>query len=798
MPLHSPPALLLDNGLTLHLHHRPHLKRAAAWLRVAAGSHDAPVAWPGLAHFLEHLFFLVPAEPSGTTGLMAFVQQQGGQVNARTNERCTDFFFELSPAAFADGLHRLCDMLAAPSLGLPEQRREREVLHAEFIAWQRDPKTRHAHWLHSPLNAAHPLRGFHAGNRYSLAVPNPAFQRALRDFYQRYYQTGQMTLCLVGPQPLERLRALAEQASRPLRAGVAVAQRPPPALMTVPHEVEAGTDESTLQLIFACEGLPAGDQAALDFLATWIASPHPGGLLDECQQRRLASAVALNVRYRFAGQALLAIELQLTAKGRQAIGLVTALCLDWLKHFHAQNDWAGLREEYARLEQRRLLVAGALEQARYSIERPGANGLDEAGCQALDALLGQLRAATLIHPLRQPLASVASPHWRAPPPNRFLRPGPRRANRPPLHPALRCLPGPMPGNEQAALRLRWQFTEPVPAALFEVADRALATLQSEAAQAGFALSLSSTAVGWTLSCSGVANALPGLFAEALAQLRHPAPQAWRQAPDAPAALIPIRELLAQLPRQLSGAIGPSDPDTPATAEALDELWAKARWQGLTVGLEPPHRNALIDVLPSVPGSPLPSPIAPGRFLAGRQWRPLPTLSSEPAILVFYPVPDSSLASEANWRLLNHLSQAAFYQRLRVELQLGYAVFSDFRQIEGQGGLLFGVQSPATPVAELLNCIEVFIESLPARIAALAPGEFAAQRQALAARFVLDDLPLPTAAELLWQARLAGHGDQPLNHLRQTLLDLHQKTLVQAAHTLTTPNPPCLILANTPR
>ncbi|MEB0055108.1 insulinase family protein, partial [Pseudomonas sp. FG1] len=60
-----------------------------------------------------------------------------------------------------------------------------------------------------PLSARHPLRAFHAGNRYSLPVPRRAFQQALHDFYQRFYQAGQMTLSLTGPQPLAELKALA-------------------------------------------------------------------------------------------------------------------------------------------------------------------------------------------------------------------------------------------------------------------------------------------------------------------------------------------------------------------------------------------------------------------------------------------------------------------------------------------------------------------------------------------------------------------------------------------------------------
>ena len=89
---HTVEHLTLPNGLRVVLCHAPRLKRCAAALRVAAGSHDVPAMWPGLAHFLEHLFFLGTEQFPAEENLMAFVQRHGGQVNASTRERTTDFF----------------------------------------------------------------------------------------------------------------------------------------------------------------------------------------------------------------------------------------------------------------------------------------------------------------------------------------------------------------------------------------------------------------------------------------------------------------------------------------------------------------------------------------------------------------------------------------------------------------------------------------------------------------------------------------------------------------------------------
>ncbi|MCK8688327.1 insulinase family protein, partial [Pseudomonas umsongensis] len=176
-------------------------------------------------------------------------------VNAQTCERTTDYFFELPTQAFAEGLERLADMLAHPRMDLDDQHREREVLHAEFIAWSQDAAAQQQLALLDGLSDAHPLRGFHAGNRDSLAVPQPEFQQALQDYYQRYYQTGQMTLSLVGPQSLDELRLLAEAFGNVIAKGEKVAQQAPTPLMAGADNRYQQTGEHRLDLLFALDAL---------------------------------------------------------------------------------------------------------------------------------------------------------------------------------------------------------------------------------------------------------------------------------------------------------------------------------------------------------------------------------------------------------------------------------------------------------------------------------------------------------------------------------------------------------------
>jgi secreted Zn-dependent insulinase-like peptidase len=161
------------------------------------------------------------------------------------------------------------------------------------------------------------------------------------------------------------------------------------------------------------------------------------------------------------------------------------------------------------------------------------------------------------------------------------------------------------------------------------------------------------------------------------------------------------------------------------------------------------------------------------------WHEINTAALDAALLLFCPTPTQSLADEAAWRLLAHLLQGPFYQRVRVELQIGYAVFSGIRQINGQTGLLFGVQSPSVSLEGIMEHLRTFLAQLPVLIDAsdnLGHPELAQQ-------FTAQALPIAQAAELLWQARLAGHPSDYLARLQHAIQALSREDLQRAAQQL---------------
>ncbi|MDD2059257.1 pyrroloquinoline quinone biosynthesis protein PqqF [Pseudomonas sp. GD03860] len=765
--------LTLDNGLQVTLRHAPQLKRCAAAVRVMAGSHDAPRAFAGLAHFLEHLLFLGNERFPLDDGLMRYVQRHGGQVNASTRERTTDYFFEVPQAAFAGGLERLCEMLARPSFERAAQAREREVIHAEFIAWSRNAQAQAQFALLQAVSKRHPLSGFQAGNRYSLPIHSAYFQVALQGFHQRFYQAGQMTLSLCGPQSLDVLQTLANSIASQIAVGAKVAQHPPPALAA--HALEPVLNGSQLELLQAVEQLPAGADQAIDFLTTWLTDTRPGGLLAALRERGWAHAIECSALYSFAGQALLHTRLMLSDPA--VVDPAQVLLLDWLR-FLRGADWTALNAEYAGLQRCRSQAATALDLARRDSTAQPFAALTEQGQAALRSLLDTLLLGarpTRRHawqlPAREPLLNPQSLDTNA-------CAAPVGLTWSPILPALR---------QQGVVYLRWQLTSALRDRLWHVLDRALQPLRERAARAAVELQFNTASEFWQVRCAGVPVAVIVVVNELLEILPRPSAASWRAEATVEPDSMPIRALIKQLPEQLAG---PSQGPLPACTLSqgdLDALWLHATWQAMAIGFDEPAQQALNRVLQAVPGQP-----GAQRAVAIepiRRWQRLPPPASEQALLLFCALPASD---EACARLLAQQIQGPFYQRLRVELQLGYAVFSAYRQLQGCSGLVFGVQSPSASHAQILTHIEEFLATLPGSLTCTAES-----RKALAEQWEEASMSNADVAEWAWQAHLAGRPGVRLEDLQASILSIHEDQLRQLVDDLQRATHGWLCLANGP-
>ncbi|WP_120993553.1 pyrroloquinoline quinone biosynthesis protein PqqF [Stutzerimonas urumqiensis] len=801
-----PQPLILSPGVCLRFVALPPGNRAAALVRVHAGLHDAPVAYPGLAHFLEHLLFLGSEGFGPDEGLMPFVQRCGGQLNATTRARHTDYFFEVPSEALPGALARLCDMLAQPLLDIEAQHREREVVHAEFLARAQDADTLIEAALGALLAGDHPFGGFHAGHRGTLSVESPAFQDGLRAFHQCHYRSGQLELWVAAPEPPRPGDPWLERAQGLFGDG-AIRQRPPalPALDGRQFGLQLPDGAPQLLQVFALDRLPDGSSAALGVLGELLASQAAHSLHQVLVTQGWCERVSLRVAYFHADQAVVAIELTLTAAGLAARGEVAEAVRSWLLfvvHAPALDGWL---DEQRRVMGRRLIGLSPLARLRHEVEPHAWMALDapRALHDCLVAVLDRMNRQTpalLIcdaHPRPPmpragfPLAMTCEPlqttplrrwQWRLPAANPWLCDRPRRPmpDAPPS-PALRALPD---EAGEPMLLLRWRFGGLPDARVAGRARRLVARHAWAAQQAGVALRLDTLPTEWRLTLSGCAEPIPAILLD-LAPLF----VSLEAAEDEPAAEsgpggLAIRQLLEYLPTALDL------PTEQAQARPVPagRLWERARWDALALGLDAGTAGMLAEAMTGL-GTPTPvGQSFDGATPAG--WHRFGPATGDAALLLFYPLPAPTPLIEASWRLLARHYESPFYRRLRSELQLGYAVFCGFRLVGGHAGLLFGVQSPTASADEVLTHIEAFLGDRYAllRRAMPAPGELAAD-----VRAALDSATSRASAHR--QAFLAGLSTGYPQAVQQALGEVDATLLLEQAQRLAHPSTPRVVLCN---
>ncbi len=696
---------MLPNGLRLHLAHDPAASRAAAWLRVAAGSHDEPSAHPGLAHFLEHLSFLGGAAFPGDERLMPWLQVRGGQVNASTRGRTTDYFFEVTAEHLGAGLARLIDMLARPLLDIDAQRREREVLEAEYLARSADEQTLIDAALALGLPAGHPLRRFAAGRRDSLALENDAFQRALREFHAAHYHAGNCQLWLQGPQALDELERLAQRACADLPGRAPGASPPPPPLL--PFAGEA--------LALRLPGPPRPGAGLCPRRFAGGRRTDPAGVR-RIARRSLAGRVAGGTRRTGPGRiggaaggspgcAAGAPGVDLRTVRRHAAAALEAAFFDWL---------GALRDDAASLlAARRPLLAeptAPLERLRQRVL-----GLP---AEIRPACLDALRADRCLRLHLDSELDGAEARWSA----GFRLSVAPVAAAPPLaaqrHAWRFELPLPPSAAAEGALFLRWRFPGVPARSRFLALRQALRPLCGQARLGGVEMGLEALGEDWSLSLRGPRDRLEAAVRPALARLLA-APPDWRASGERlssaerrrSATGLPIRQLLDALP----GVFG----------EPLAEVddWRRTRWDALVMQAAMPDPRWM-------PGQAAGERLEPLPPRPGRHRREL-AVDGESALLLFCPLPTQEVPMEAAWRLLARLHEPAFQRRLRDELQLGYALFCGFREVGARRGLLFAAQSPRACPERLLEHMETFLQRSAEALAQLPARRLAGLREALA-------------------------------------------------------------------
>lgn len=779
-------SLRLGSGVSAAVLHDPQATRVALAISVAAGSFHEPPEWPGLAHFLEHSLFLGSRAFPEVDAFAAYVHGHGGRYNARTLGLQTLYYLEMPACELGPALLRLVDLLARPLLTDTRLHAEREVLEAEYRARCADGDCQLQGAIAGQLHPQHPLARFHAGSRDTLDTSDARFLAELRAWQRRHYGGANLRLLVSGPQALDELEHCVRELTGALPAGARTVEEPWPSLWPVGQ----GAVELTLEQPQAVQHMslwlplrvaPAREDELLALLRQAVTQPAGGGLLAELRARGWARQLSVDCHPGGAGEALLALRIELLEHGCGAERAIAALCVDWLRALAVDpaqalplDEWPALSREQAWQE----LELAPMERAGLWVERwqrqggiqwqPWASEVVEPRQRLRE--LAQVSPQRLIlqiarerldggeltpwFPVRAravalaELPPVEAPRWQAAPRNPFVDGGVTDAGA--TWPA-----GWTQGDSQAlrpghaALLLAWRPPDVSYAATRLIAELAEAALASQwqqalagAARLGHDWQPLSRPGQLRFCLSGPAAVLPRVLARLLETLREGDPAAWRAALQrrraATAQQLLLRQLLAhpaagwRVPLDVpADEVQLDEPSDAELRERLQAFFATAQLHVRRFGAVPAAATEALSGLGlPVAGAPL---LAAASWRGGEHEQRLPVMAepggAEQAVLLRLLAPPGQPELEAAWRVLAILQQGAFYQSLRVEQGLGYALFSRFHAGEDGAELQFGVQSPHADAQRLQQAIRRFVAEQGAALAVLAPGRLQQAREA---------------------------------------------------------------------
>lgn len=633
----------LAGGLRATLVHQPQATRAAALARVSAGSHHEPPRFAGLAHLLEHLLFRGSQRYQGDDRLMAWVQRQGGSVNATTLARHSAFFFDVAADNLSDGVARLRDMLLAPLLSPHDIQREVAVIDAENrLIQQHDSARREAAARHAMEEPA-VFRRFQVGSKESLGQDPVSLQTALRDFHRRYYVAGHLQLWLQGPQTLDVLAELAHTFASGFASG-GMPETAPPLRLSAEADYQLAVTERPA--LWRCPLIRKSDNVTL--FREFLLDDAPGSLIAGLRALQQTTDEQQRHYYRLAQQRFSALP-TLEQLRQRAFGFAPGAAPVGFYAFCAN----------LRAAPTSYLACKKMETA--------------------EIIASQGFALPLSHWRRQPVADdspIAFSFY--PQTARYAAPAPTSEAAPLLHLSAQTQP--------PTLILRRPFYSRVERAHGVAMGKQLRPLLAELRHIDGSAEWQTVDGSWQLTLrlpDAMVTAEP-IIGAIIDRLSHPAP-ATTSVPEG----IAIRELLQQLPERLA-----SDPP-------------RDGWLAALVGGSAGHAHGLARQLgllrAPVNAEPLSLSGCPGGI------EHIPHASADSALLVFIPLPPG--ASLAALRMLALCCEPQFFQRLRVEQQIGYVVSCRYQRIADRDGLLLALQSPDRSPVNLLGCCKRFLREL---------------------------------------------------------------------------------------
>lgn len=319
-----------------------------------AGSWADPDDVPGLAHFCEHMLFLVRSRRSlsaGTrtrararvktttcmrvpslltqvvsvaqgsekfpdeAGYNTYLSAHGGGSNAYTAGTETNYFFSVDAAWLEGALDRFAQFFVAPLFNSSGVQREMHAVDSEHRKNLQSDGWRLYSLLKGSAAPGSAFARFGTGDLQTLDIPD--IRERLIAFHERYYSANRMRAVILGREGLDELEALATGYLSSVRNTDAA----PPPLVSDPFPLERTGRRTLVKPVESVDEvsmywpLPS-EWAEYDAAPSWFLSrlfgyEGEGSLLSTLKQRGLADGVSAGIEASARGFALFSLQVSL-------------------------------------------------------------------------------------------------------------------------------------------------------------------------------------------------------------------------------------------------------------------------------------------------------------------------------------------------------------------------------------------------------------------------------------------------------------------------------------------------------
>ncbi len=350
----------LANGLNVYIISDPKADQSSASVAVQAGSWNDPQAYPGMAHFCEHMLFLGTQKYPDHNLFSTSVSDAGGIMNAFTASDRTVYMFSSKEDKFLANLDQFAHFFIDPIFNPDFISRELHAVDQEFTKNLENDAWREFMVFKELANPEHPNHKFSTGNAQTLGnIP----QSALLDWHRAHYSADKMHLFVYSSLPLEQLKL---QAST-MFSSVPIAKEPidtPKGPILSPSQfnhiayVKPIQNRQALSLMWELpEELAIDPSKPAELIAYALGRGQEFSLFESLKKEQLVDAVIAEVE-QIGGpnHSFFTIQIYLAPKAMGQIQTITARCFEALALFQKKaipsylfdekNQIATLQYEY--------------------------------------------------------------------------------------------------------------------------------------------------------------------------------------------------------------------------------------------------------------------------------------------------------------------------------------------------------------------------------------------------------------------------------------------------------------------